>query len=36
MANAQVNILLVEDHKLNQIVARRTLEKEFENAKLTL
>jgi PAS domain S-box-containing protein len=34
--NKQVNILLVEDHKLNQIVARRTLEKEFENVTVVI
>ena len=34
--NKQVNILLVEDHKLNQIVARRTLEKEFENVVVSI
>ena len=34
--NKQVNILLVEDHKLNQIVAKRTLEKEFENIVVSI
>lgn len=34
--NKQVNILLVEDHKLNQIVARRTLEKEFKNVVVSI
>lgn len=29
-------ILLVEDHKLNQIVARRTLEKQFENVTVAI
>lgn len=32
----QVEILLVEDHKLNQIVARRTLEKEFQNVRVSI
>ncbi|MFK7950593.1 MAG: response regulator [Saprospiraceae bacterium] len=31
-----VQILLVEDHKLNQIVARKTLEKEFSNVIVTI
>lgn len=31
-----VQILLVEDHKLNQIVARKTLEKEFSNVVVTI
>lgn len=31
-----VQILLVEDHKLNQIVARKTLEKEFANVVVTI
>lgn len=31
-----VKILLVEDHKLNQIVARKTLEKEFDNIIVTI
>lgn len=31
-----VHILLVEDHKLNQIVARKTLEKEFPNIVVTI
>lgn len=30
------HILLVEDHKLNQIVARKTLEKQFENLQVTI
>jgi PAS domain S-box-containing protein len=31
-----IQILLVEDHKLNQIVARKTLEKEFSNVIVTI
>lgn len=31
-----VQILLVEDHKLNQIVAQKTLEKEFANVVVTI
>ncbi len=31
-----IHILLAEDHKLNQIVARKTLEKEFDNVKVTI
>lgn len=31
-----VEILLAEDHKLNQIVARKTLEKEFDNINVTI
>lgn len=31
-----VQILLVEDHKLNQIVAQKTLEKEFTNVVVTI
>jgi PAS domain S-box-containing protein len=31
-----IQILLVEDHKLNQIVARKTLEKEFPNVVVTI
>ncbi len=34
--NRKVNILLVEDHKLNQIVARKTLEKEWDNVVVTI
>jgi len=31
-----IQILLVEDHKLNQIVAQKTLEKEFSNVIVTI
>lgn len=31
-----IQILLVEDHKLNQMVARKTLEKEFSNVIVTI
>lgn len=30
------NLLLVEDHKMNQLVARKTLERKFPNIKLTI
>lgn len=30
------HILLVEDHKLNQIVARKTLEKQFDNVQVAI
>ncbi len=30
------NLLLVEDHKINQLVARKTLEKQFANIKVTI
>ncbi len=31
-----IHILLVEDHKMNQLVARKTLEKEFPNVIVTI
>lgn len=34
--NRTVEILLTEDHKINQIVARKTLEKEFDNINVTI
>ena len=30
------NLLLVEDHKMNQIVAKKTIEKQFPNVKMTI
>lgn len=35
-ATRAFELLLVEDHKINQIVARRTLEKEFPNIRLVI
>ncbi len=34
--DATFSILLVEDHKMNQIVARKTLERKWENIQLTI
>ena len=34
--NRAFNLLLVEDHKMNQLVARKTLEKQFPNIRLTI
>ena len=34
--NNSFKILLVEDHKMNQLVARKTLERKFPNAELTI
>lgn len=34
--NRAFNLLLVEDHKMNQLVARKTLEKHFPNIRLTI
>jgi len=34
--NRTVEILLAEDHPINQIVARKTLEKEFDNINVTI
>ncbi|MEZ4952666.1 MAG: response regulator [Saprospiraceae bacterium] len=34
--NASFTILLVEDHKMNQLVARKTLERKWENIQLTI
>ncbi len=34
--NRAFNLLLVEDHKMNQLVARKTLEKKFPNIRLTI
>jgi signal transduction histidine kinase len=31
-----INLLLVEDHKMNQLVARKTLEKQFPNIRVTI
>jgi signal transduction histidine kinase len=31
-----INLLLVEDHKMNQLVARKTLEKHFTNIKIII
>ena len=31
-----INLLLVEDHKMNQLVARKTLEKQWKNIKITI
>ncbi|MDZ7880109.1 MAG: response regulator [Saprospiraceae bacterium] len=30
------NLFLVEDHKINQMVARKTLERQFDNVKITI
>jgi signal transduction histidine kinase len=30
------NLFLVEDHKINQMVARKTLERQFDNIKITI
>ncbi len=35
-ADLAINLLLVEDHKMNQLVARKTLEKQWENIKITI
>ena len=35
-ADTRFSVLLVEDHKLNQIVARKTLERKWENIQLTI
>jgi signal transduction histidine kinase len=35
-ANRAFNLLLVEDHKMNQLVAKKTLEKKFSNIKITI
>lgn len=35
-AKRSFDLLLVEDHKINQIVARKTLEKEFPNIRLVI
>lgn len=35
-AETPFHVLLVEDHKMNQIVARKTLEKKFPNITITL
>lgn len=32
----EFKLLLVEDHKMNQLVARKTLERKFENIKMTI
>jgi PAS domain S-box-containing protein len=32
----QINLLLVEDHKMNQIVATKTLKKQWENINITV
>ncbi len=34
--NNTFKVLLVEDHKMNQLVARKTLERKFPNAELTI
>ena len=34
--NDTFKLLLVEDHKMNQIVARKTLEKQFSNMEMTI
>lgn len=34
--DATFDLLLVEDHKMNQLVARKTLEKQFPNIRITL
>ncbi len=34
--NDTFKLLLVEDHKMNQIVARKTLEKQFSNIQMTI
>ena len=35
-ADAVFSLLLVEDHKMNQLVARKTLERKWGNMKLTI
>ena len=35
-ADMDINLLLVEDHKMNQIVARKTLERQWNNIKITI
>jgi len=35
-AHASLRLLLVEDHKMNQLVARKTLERQWENIQLTI
>jgi len=32
----EINLLLVEDHKMNQLVARKTLERQWEKIKITI
>jgi len=34
--DAQFTLLLVEDHKLNQLVAKKTLERKWENIQITI
>ena len=34
--NRPLNLLLVEDHKMNQLVAKKTLEKKYDNIKLMI
>ena len=36
METVNKKILLVEDHKMNQLVARKTLERKFPNSELTI
>jgi len=33
---ASIKLLLVEDHKMNQLVAKKTLEKQWENIRITI
>ncbi len=35
-ADAKFSLLLVEDHKMNQLVARKTLERKWEGIKITI
>ncbi len=35
-ADMDIDLLLVEDHKMNQIVARKTLERQWSNIKITI
>jgi CheY-like chemotaxis protein/nitrogen-specific signal transduction histidine kinase len=35
-AEMDIDLLLVEDHKMNQIVARKTLERQWSNIKITI
>lgn len=34
--DAPIKLLLVEDHKMNQLVAKKTLEKQWKNIKITI
>lgn len=34
--DSSINLLLVEDHKMNQLVAKKTLEKQWKNIRITI